>query len=189
MNATRLALRDQGWMVLTLTVTHDPETTCYVPDLSHPMRELFRFPWERGEATPGARALRATGARSDRRMEAPFIGFELDCISPAALAGDRVVVITRRPEGERPDAMECLARNGHAGLPLECRPADLPDDALTVARYKAETATRWGCTHFVESDAESAIRIAGLAPHLVVSWRSAPEARDWLIGAAMQPGA
>jgi hypothetical protein len=45
------------------------------------------------------------------------------------------------------------------------------------------TATRRGCTHFVESDPQQAIRIAAHAPHLLVSWWSATEARAWMIGA------
>ena len=56
-------------------------------------------------------------------------------------------------------------------------------------RYKATTATRWGCTHFVESDPEQAIRIAALAPHLIVSWWSAEETRAWMIGSVAQAGA
>jgi len=39
----------------------------------------------------------------------------------------------------------------------------------------------------VESDAEQALRIAAYAPHLVVSWWSAADARAWLIGVAAQP--
>ena len=49
-----------------------------MPDLSHPMRALWRFPWERGEATPAGRALRATGAGPDRATELPFYGLDLD---------------------------------------------------------------------------------------------------------------
>jgi hypothetical protein len=45
-------------------------------------------------------------------------------------------------------------------------------------------ATRWGCTNFIESEPEQAIRIAAIAPHLVVSWWSAAETRAWVIGAA-----
>jgi hypothetical protein len=70
---------------------------------------------------------------------------------------------------------------------LECRPAHVPHTPDTVARYKADVATRWGCTHFVESDPEQALRIAAHAPHLVVSWWSATDARAWLIGVAAQP--
>ena len=36
------------------------------------------FPWERGEATPAGRALRATGAGPDRSTELPFYGLDLD---------------------------------------------------------------------------------------------------------------
>ena len=66
------------------------------------------------------------------------------------------------------------------------RPAGVSTDLASVARYKAEAATRWGCTHFVESAAEQAIRIAAHAPHLVVSWWSAAEARHFVVGAAVQ---
>src|SRR6185312_923654 len=78
MLAARAALLGEGLACATLTIAHDPETTRYVPDFSHPMRDLFRFPWERGEATPAARALRATGAPAHRATEAPFIGLDLD---------------------------------------------------------------------------------------------------------------
>jgi hypothetical protein len=97
------------------------------------------------------------------------------------------VVITGRPASDRERTQAWLARWGHGMLPLECRPVDMPHNPDTVARYKAEAATRWGCTHFVESDAEQALRIAAHAPHLVVSWWSATDARAWLIGVAAQP--
>lgn len=212
MRAARLAMLDQGHTCLTLTVVYDPETTAYVPDLSHPMRALFRFPWERGESTPGARVLRATGAPSDRRTEAPFVGLVLDGVFapgvprhaserdlPTALerrqapapytalpffTPERAVVITGRPQGERTSIAAWLAQHGHGALPLECRPVELPPDALTIARYKAEAATRWGCTHFIESDPEQAIRIAALAPHVIVQWWSAAQAQAWIVAAA-----
>ncbi|HEX5326253.1 MAG TPA: phosphoribosyltransferase [Acetobacteraceae bacterium] len=192
MGVARAALHDQGFEVLSLTVVHDPDTTAYVPDLSHPMRELFRFPWERGEATPAARALRATGEAADRRTEAPFIGLGLDGIAlrkaavPLFTPG-RAVVITGRPETDRERVAKRVACWLHAAVPLECRPAGLPGDRFTLARYKAEAATRWGCTHFIETDPEQAIRIAALAPHLIVSWWSSAEARGWLLGAVGQP--
>ncbi len=196
MGIARSKLRDQGYDVLTLTVTHDPETTAYVPDLSHPMRELFRFPWERGEATPAARALRATGAAADRATEAPFVGLDLDGVFLTAeytgdvaamprFAPERAVVITGRHDGDRERTLAWVARWLHAAIPVECRPAGLGDDPGAVARYKSEAATRWGCTHFIESDPELAIRIAALAPHLVVSWWSVAEARAWVVGAAV----
>jgi adenine/guanine phosphoribosyltransferase-like PRPP-binding protein len=71
MEAVRGALLHEGRDCLTLAVVHDPEVTRYVPDLSHAMRALWRFPWERGEATPAGRALRATGAGPDRATELP----------------------------------------------------------------------------------------------------------------------
>jgi hypothetical protein len=216
MRGVRAWLLRQGFECLTMTVVHDPETTGFVPDLSHPMTALFRFPWERGEATPAARALRATGAAADRVTEAPFVGLDLDGIFlpdiplaeyqadlARALArrhalpvfgqlppfgADRAVVITGRPACDHAQTSTWLADCGHGALPLECRPEHIADDPASVARYKAEAATRWGCTHFVESDPEQAIRIAAIAPHLLVSWWSAAEARAWLIGAAGQPG-
>jgi hypoxanthine phosphoribosyltransferase len=192
--AARAGLQRQEFEVLTLTVVHDPETTTYVPDLSHPMRELFRFPWERGEATPAARALRATGASADRATETPFVGLDLDGLflpaMPAPLppfAPDRAVLITTRPESERARIAAGVARRLSAALPLEFAPADLSPGPRSLARYKAEAATRWGCTMFVETDPEQAVRIAAQAPHLLVSWWSRAEERAWLIGAAMQP--
>jgi hypoxanthine phosphoribosyltransferase len=215
MASVREALVHEGRECLTLTVAHDPEVTAYVPDLSHPIRTLWRFPWERGEATPAGRALRATGAGPDRATELPFYGLDLDgiflpdvpdavyladiddavarrhALEPFAslpyFVPERAVVITGRPDSDRERTCAWLARWGHGALPLECRPSDMPHDPDRVARYKAEAATRWGCTHFVESDAEQALRIAAHAPHLVVSWWSARDARAWLIGVAAQP--
>lgn len=215
MASVRSALLAQGHACATLTITHDPDTTRHVPDFSHPMRELFRFPWERGEATPAARARRATGAPADRAFEQPFFGLDLDGVFlpdvprahydadlEAALhrrqalepfpalppfARDRAVIITGRPEMDRDRTHEWLARWGYGDLPLECRPADVPDAIAAVSRYKAAAATRWGCTHFIESEPEQAIRIAAEAPHLLVSWWSAEETRAWLIGAAGHP--
>ncbi|MGE0419039.1 MAG: hypothetical protein AB7O80_19725 [Acetobacteraceae bacterium] len=217
--ATVAAVRDtvlaHGHDCATLTIVHDPETTRYVPDFSHPMRELFRFPWERGEATPAARALRATGAPATRATELPFFGLDLDgvflpdiprthydadleealrrrhALTPFTVlppfARDRAVVITGRPEIDHAQTQDWLAQHGYGDLPLECRPAGIADDLASVSHYKAMTATRWGCTHFVESEPEQAIRIAAHAPHLVVSWWSADETRAWMIGAASTP--
>ena len=215
MAAVRAALLAEGRACLTLAVVHDPEVTGYVPDLSHEMRELWRFPWERGEATPAGRALRATGAGPDRATELPFYGLDLDgvflpdvpdAVYQADIADavarrhalepfprlplfspERAVVITGRPECDRGLTAEWLLRHGHGDLALECRPDAMPHDRTLIAHYKAETATRWGCTHFVESEAEQALRIAALAPHLIVCWWSPAEARAWLIGAVAQP--
>jgi adenine/guanine phosphoribosyltransferase-like PRPP-binding protein len=215
MATVRAALQREGRDCLTLAVVHDPDVTSYIPDLSHAMSTLWRFPWERGEATPAGRALRATGAGPDRAAELPFYGLDLDGVFladvPDAIyhadiadavarrhglepfatlpyfSSERAVVITGRPYADRERTAAWLARWGHGALPLECRPDGMPHTPDQVARYKAETATRWGCTHFVESDAEQALRIAAHAPHLVVSWWSATDARAWLIGVAAQP--
>src|SRR4051794_24775192 len=58
MSEVRSALLREGRDCLSLAVVHDPDVTAYVPDLSHPMQKLWRFPWERGEATPAGRAWR-----------------------------------------------------------------------------------------------------------------------------------
>jgi hypoxanthine phosphoribosyltransferase len=214
MTSVKAALHNQGYECATLTIVHDPETTCYVPDFSHPMTELFRFPWERGEATPASRQLRATGPAADRATERPFYGLGLDgvflpdlprsdyvtdltdairrrhdlalCPVLPHFAPERAVIITARPEVDRVLTTSWLTRWGFEDLMLECRPPDVADDTSSVARYKAVTATRWGCTHFVESDPEQAIRIAAHAPHLVVNWWSVAEARAWMIGASAQ---
>ena len=210
--AVRDAVLRAGYACATLTIVHDPDTTRYVPDFSHPMRELFRFPWERGEATPAARFCRTGGMPAEREHEKPFFGLDLDGVFlpdiPSAhydadledalrrrhlldpfpalppFAAGRAVVITGRPESDRDVTAAWLVRHGYGAMPLECRPTDVPADIGAVSRYKAETATRWGCTHFVESEAEQAVRIAALAPHLVVSWWSAAETRAWMVGAA-----
>ncbi len=90
MHQTRTALCDAGHDCLTLVVVHDPDTVRHMPDLSHPMRALFRLPWERGEATPTGRAAKAAGIRDDQAAEAPFVGIGLDDALLAALAAGAV---------------------------------------------------------------------------------------------------
>jgi hypoxanthine phosphoribosyltransferase len=215
MASVRETLLASGYPCATLTVLHDPETTHYIPDFSHPMRELFRFPWERGEATPTARARRHSGKSPELSAERPFFGLDLDgvflpdiprthydadlaaalgrrhALEPCAVlppfSPDRAVVISGRPESDRPHTEAWLARWGFDTLKLECRPNEVSADLPAVAHYKAMRATRWGCTHFIESEPEQAIRIAAIAPHLIVSWWSAAEARAWVIGAASPP--
>lgn len=213
MRQARSLLVEQGYECLTLTVVHDPEVSEFVPDLSHPMTALFRMPWERGEATPSARAQRAAGGEGERRLwEAPFVGLDLDgvflpeipraayaadlegtlarrhalepCVVLPPFAPERAVIITGRPLLDEAVTREWLGRCGHGGLPIEFRPADVPPEPGAVAEYKARAATRWGCTHFIESEAEQAVRIAAIAPHLIVSWWSTEDARAWLVGAA-----
>jgi hypoxanthine phosphoribosyltransferase len=215
MAAVRAALIGWGYACATLTLLHDPDTTRYLPDFSHPMREIFRFPWERGEATPDARVRRETGLPSALPTEQPFFGLDLDGVflpdiphadydtdlaeavkrrhaQPPfpvlpAFSPERAVVITGRPECDRRHTEAWLARWGFRELKLECRPSDVGADVPSLARYKAATATRWGCTNFIESEPEQAIRIAALAPQLVVSWWSAAETRAWIIGATHTP--
>jgi hypoxanthine phosphoribosyltransferase len=215
MAAVRHMLVGWGYRCATLTVLYDPDTTSYVPDFSHPMREIFRFPWERGEATLSGRARRDSGGTEVLAAERPFFGIDLDGVLlpdiprrvydsdlAAALrrrqelvpfavlppfSPDRAVIITGRPECDRADTLAWLARWGFATLSIECRPSGIADDPASVARYKAMTATRRGCTNFIESEPEQAIRISALAPHLVVSWWSAAETRAWVIGAASPP--
>jgi hypoxanthine phosphoribosyltransferase len=212
MASVRAAIIGCGHTCATLTVLHDPDSTRYFPDFSHPMRELFCFPWERGEATPAARAQSLTGAPPELSTERPFFGLDLDGIFlpdiPQAhydldlaqalnrrhalepfpvlppFSPRRAVIITGRPESDRPHTEAWLARWGFQALGLECRPNEVAADPSSVAHYKAMAATHWGCTHFIESDPEQAIRIAAAASHLVVSWWSAAETRAWVIGAA-----
>ena len=210
------ALLQEGRDCLTLAVVHDPEVTGYVPDLSHADARAVAVPLgtRRGDAgrTCAARDRRRTGSgdriavlrsgprrrvparRAGRGVPAPTsprrccsgTGWSRSPPCPSS-PPERAVVITGRPDEDRERTQAWLARWGHGALPLECRPPHVPHTPDAVARYKAETATRWGCTHFVESDAEQALRIAAHAPHLVVSWWSAADARAWLIGAAARP--
>lgn len=199
---TRMALCAEGRECLTLVVVHDPDTVRHMPDLSYPMRELFRLPWERGEATPTGRAAKASGTRTEHGAEAPFVGLGLDEALLARIAlglgashrlprlpPKRAVLISELPESERTRIAVSLAATPYRRLPLECRPESIAGDKDSVARLKAETATRWGCTHFIECDAEQAIEISAHAPHLIVTWWSAASGRGWTVGAAAQPEA
>jgi hypoxanthine phosphoribosyltransferase len=195
-------LRAEGRECMTLVVVHDPDVARHLPDLSHPMRDLFRLPWERGEATPTGRAAKASGAMFDPAVEAPFVGVGLDYVlltkivagwhEPAAIGlprfePERTVLISGIPEAERSRIAASLASTPYRGLPLQCRQNATADDKDSIVRFKAEAATRWGCTHFIECDAEQAIGISAHAPHLLVTWWSAASGRGWTIGAAAQP--
>jgi hypothetical protein len=190
----RVTLCAEGRECLTLVVVHDPDTIRHLPDLSHPMRALFRLPWERGEATPTGRAAKASGRNLDHRAEAPFVGLGMDETMLATLntglprlPSERAVLISGLPVSARGRISAALAASPYRRLPLECRPDATAGDSMSVARFKAEAATRWGCTHFVEADADQAIVIAGHAPHLIVTWWSIAAGRGWTIGAAAQP--
>jgi hypoxanthine phosphoribosyltransferase len=199
----RAKISGEGRECMTLVVVHDPDVARYLPDLSHPMRDLFRLPWERGEATPTGRAAKSSGATTDPSAEAPFVGLGLDFgLLTKLMAGpreesrnlpvfppERTVLISGIPESERTRIAASLAASPYGRLPLEFRPDAMADDRASLARFKAETATRWGCTHFIDCDAEQAIGISGHAPHLVVSWWSVPDGKEWVIGAAARPRA
>jgi adenine/guanine phosphoribosyltransferase-like PRPP-binding protein len=188
-------LCDEGRECLTLVVVHDPDTVRHMPDLSFPMRALFRLPWERGEATPTGRAAKASGTNDDLRVEAPFVGLGLDASLLACVAAGpdppsgRAVLISGLPASEQGRIAAALAATGYRELPLECRPNATGGDRLAIARFKADAATRWGCTHFIETDAAQAIAISGHAPHLIVTWWSLEDGWGWTVGAAMQPAA
>jgi hypoxanthine phosphoribosyltransferase len=196
LHRTRTSLTDAGHDCLTLVVVHDPDTVRHLPDLSHPMRALFRLPWERGEATPTGRAAKFSGVRNDLTAEAPFVAVGLDEALLADIASgrdllllppERVVLISSIAEAERVRITGLLAVTRYRNLPLECRPEATASWPSAIAQYKAETATRWGCTHFVECDSGLAIRIAAQAPHLIVTWWPRGAERGWIIGAAAQP--
>jgi hypothetical protein len=188
----RAAICAEGRQCLTLVVVHDPDVVQHVPDLSFPMRDLFRLPWERGEATPTGRAAKASGIRSEQNAEAPFFGLGLDdalltCISAKRplppLPADRGVIINTLAGTERERIVTLLKQTRYRDLPLECRPVA---ENRPRSLWKAEAATRWGCTHFIECDAAQAIEISGHAPHLIVSWWSFDAERSWIVGAAAE---
>jgi hypoxanthine phosphoribosyltransferase len=193
---TRTSLTASGHECLTLVVVHDPDTVRHVPDLSHPMRALFRLPWERGEATPTGRAAKVSRVRNNLAAEAPFValGFDETLLADIAagrtlrhLPRERAMLIGSLAEAERTRIAGLLATTPYRSLPLECRPDTTAAEPSAIAHYKAETATRWGCTHFAECDPALAIRIAAIAAHLIVSWWPAGADRGWIVGAAAQP--
>jgi hypoxanthine phosphoribosyltransferase len=198
LHLARTTLLSEGRECLTLVVVHDPDTIRHKPDLSHPMRALFRLPWERGEATPTGRAAKASGANLDPSVEAPFVALGLDETLLAKMATGqaiprfslaRTVLISGLPVSEHVRISAALSPTPYGHLPLEFRQDTTDGDNNAVARFKAEAATRWGCTHFIDCDAEQAIEISAHAPHLIVTWWSAEAARGWTIGAAAQPAA
>jgi len=196
LHRAKSTLCDEGRECMTLVVVHDPDTIRHMPDLSHPMRELFRLPWERGEATPTGRTAKAAGVNLDLAAEAPFIGVGLDeTLLTNLAAGDRIpaippdraVLIGALPARRREEILAPLAATPYRELPLELCREMTPSGKHGIARLKAEIATRWGCTHFIECDAEQAIEISGHAPHLIVTWWSVAAEQGWIVGAAAQP--
>src|ERR1051326_8796613 len=127
LHRAKTTLRGEGRECLTLVVVHDPDTIHHKPDLSFPMRELFRLPWERGEATPTGRVAKASGDNFDPRVEAPFTGVGLDEIlihrmvpsSTQFVPTERAVLISDQPEAERASVAAALAATRYEKLPLE----------------------------------------------------------------------
>jgi hypoxanthine phosphoribosyltransferase len=190
----RAWLRNAGRDCLTLVVVYDPDVARHVPDLSHPMRALFRLPWERGEATPTGRAAKAGQIAWVHSVEAPFTGVGLNeallstiAATPDAVPGlpiERAVLISDRPETERARISAILHTSPYRDLPLECLGTGSATNEPDAVHGKAAAATRWGCTHFVEPNAEQAIGIAARAPHLLVTWWSVTRRRGWVVGAS-----
>jgi hypoxanthine phosphoribosyltransferase len=191
----RSALCDEGRECMTLVIVHDPDTVRHMPDLSYPMRELFRLPWERGEATPTGRAAKSSGKNMNLSAEAPFTGVGLDETLISAIAAnnriprfplDRAVLISALPVQQREGISASLATTPYRHLPLELCEETTAGDSDGIARLKATIATRWGCTHFIECNAEQAIGISCHAPHLIVTWWSVASGQGWIVGTAAQ---
>ncbi len=212
LSGARARLLEAPYQVLTLSVVHDPEVSAYLPDLSHPLTQLWRFPWERGEATPRARQQRLAGASRALNDEQSYFGIDLDGIfladMPAAdyaadltatlaardrldpypvlpkFAAERATIITGRPASDRDRTLAWLQRHGFGGIPLEMRPADCPAQIEAVIGYKAAAATRLGCTHYIESDPQQAIGIAAAAMQLMVVWWDCHARAGHVVGAS-----
>jgi hypoxanthine phosphoribosyltransferase len=88
-----------------------------------------------------------------------------------ALEADTHVVVTGRPEEDRPRTLAWLQRHGLGALPVHFRDplVDPPTDEGS-ARHKGRTADRLGCTDFIESSAQQAVFLAEQFPQLRVHW-------------------
>ncbi len=193
------AMRAEGRACLTLTVVYDPDVARYVPDLSHPMRDLFRLPWERGEATPTGRAAKASGGTRDLSAEAPFHGIALTRALLTRMAAEQGIApsVASRFPSERAvliaDGPIALADGRDSAPPdIQARLAGTPYRHLPVVRTsgnmdQAAVAMEWGCTHFVACAPDQAIRMSAEMPHLIVTWWSLADDRGWIVGAAAKP--
>ena len=140
----------EGRDCLTLAVVHDPEVTRYVPDLSHAMRALWRFPGSAARRRrPAARCAPPAPDRIGRPNCRSTAWTSTACSCPTCrmrctsadiaeavlrrhgldpfptlpfFSPERAVVITGRPDADRERTQAWLARWGHGALPLECRP-------------------------------------------------------------------
>ena len=199
-------MRAEGRACLTLTVVYDPDVARYVPDLSHPMRDLFRLPWERGEATPTGRAAKAAGETRDLSAEAPFHGIALTRTLLKRMAAEQGIAPGRasRFPSERAvliadglfpfDDGPVPIDDGRDSAPpdIQARLAGTPYRHLPVVRtaenaHQAAVAMEWGCTHFLACAPDQAIRMSAEMPHLIVTWWSLADDRGWIVGAAARP--
>ncbi len=93
-------------------------------------------------------------------------------------------IITGRPEVDRQRTVQWLATHGFDIPALLMRnPAAYDDTYEQVAKFKACSAVKMGCTHFIESDPQQAIHIAQHAPLLRVVWWDAAAKRGRLVSA------
>ncbi|AMP39102.1 MULTISPECIES: phosphoribosyltransferase [Ralstonia solanacearum species complex] len=93
-------------------------------------------------------------------------------------------IITGRPEVDRQRTVQWLATHGFDIPALLMRnPAAYDDTSEQVAKFKACSAVKMGCTHFIESDPQQAIHIAQHAPLLRVVWWDAAAKRGRLVSA------
>lgn len=92
-------------------------------------------------------------------------------------------VITGRPECERDRTEKWLAKLGFKGIPVAMRdPARHPEGVAGTVSHKTETALRFKCTMFIESDLQQAVLIAERAPLLGVVWWDVAAKQGKLVG-------
>ena len=110
---------------------------------------------------------------------------DLPALINAPLAQNVKAIVTGRPQMDRDRTQHWLDRNGFAGIELVMRDPSVHDDSPgQVARYKASSAVRLSCTHFIESDPIQAVHIASAAPLIRVIWWEAESNRAIMIGAS-----
>ena len=94
----------------------------------------------------------------------------LSSTAPILVAGKHVVV-TGRPTCDAKRTRTWLDRSGLIGIDAHFRETEIHTDAPeSVAHHKGQTASRMGCSDFVESCPHQALLIATHYPHLRVHW-------------------
>jgi len=193
-------LEAQGYEVITCAIFDVlPRKVDYAVEAHPAPAQEWIVPWERRIFSPQARALCATGnyvPQDDWHMS--FYAWDLDGIflrdlPPEDYEADlartlarrdalpafefvpkvdhrNAAIITARPSQDAERTQRWWERNFPA-LPIQFRDErKYGNSAEDVARYKADTATNMGATHFVESDLHIATLIAVRAPMLHVQW-------------------